>query len=85
MFATILWFVGTDRLHQLYSEVQARIAGRAKKLKDTQEEKTLALLSDPESRANIIKRSKELGVAREILDCIPSAQKPPQGSGGGKP
>jgi len=67
ILAWSLWRVGLDRLHKFYSEVQARIAGRAKKLESVQEDKILALLGDPKYQEQIQKEYTRLG---EILEKI---------------
>jgi hypothetical protein len=87
--AFLLWGVGVDRLHQFYSEVQSRIAGRAKKLATTEEEKVLALLMDPKSREHITqefeKRSAEHERLRKILDAISKVDPPAEEEGGDQP
>jgi hypothetical protein len=70
----VLWFIGMDRLHQFYSEVQARITGNKTKQDVVQEVKILALLGDPNFQQKIWDEYELLG---KIAAKIPKPEKKP--------
>jgi membrane protein implicated in regulation of membrane protease activity len=58
---------GIDRLHNFYSEVQARIVGAAKKQEDSQIKKFADLLSDPNAKTPFV---DELKKRRDEIDKV---------------
>jgi heme exporter protein D len=51
--------VGMDRLHNYYSQVQARIVGAAKKQEESQTQKFADILTDPKAQQSFIKELME--------------------------
>jgi hypothetical protein len=63
----ICFAAGIDRLHNFYSEVQARIVGAAKKQADSQLKKFADILTDPDPKKSLI---KELETRRNEINDI---------------
>ena len=84
------WYLSLDRLHMFYSQVQARIAGRAAKLASTQEEKFLAILKNPQAhkkfREQLHTDLKHLEVLSQFMDASAKQDEPKEGGpqGGGE-
>jgi hypothetical protein len=55
----VCFVAGIDRLHNFYSQVQARIVGAAEKQEDSQIKKFADLLTDPKAKLSFIDELKK--------------------------